>query len=70
MAEFLKLEHFLRPFLKTRSHDRSAHTFRSSHQFLEVPQKGVLENYLLAFFNWINKIWHGGQLAQFFYFFL
>ena len=31
MAEFLKLEHFLRPFLKTRSHDGSAHTFRSSH---------------------------------------
>ena len=24
---FVKLEHFLRPFLKTRSHDGSAHTF-------------------------------------------
>ena len=31
MAEFLKLEHFLRPFLKTSKHDGSAHTFRSSH---------------------------------------
>ena len=28
-------------FLKTGSHDGSAHTFRSSHQFLEVAQKGV-----------------------------
>ena len=36
------LEHFFRPFLKTRSHDRSAHTFGSSHRFLEVPHKGVL----------------------------
>ena len=41
MADFLKLELFLRPSLKTRSHDRSAHTFGSSHRFLEVPQKGV-----------------------------
>ena len=31
MAEFLKLEHFLRSFLKTRSHSGSTHTFRSSH---------------------------------------
>ena len=40
---FLKLEHFLIPFLKTRSHDRSAHTFGSSLQFLEVPQKWVFK---------------------------
>ena len=33
---------FFRPFLKTRSYDRSAHTFGSSHRFLEVPHKGVL----------------------------
>ena len=38
---FIKLECFLRPFLKTRSHDESAHTFKSSLRFLEVPQKGV-----------------------------
>ena len=31
---FFKLEHFLRAFLKSRSH-----TFKSSHQFLEVAQK-------------------------------
>ena len=49
MAEFFKLEHFLRPFIKTRSHDGSAHTFRSSHQFLEVPQ--------IAFFNKLIS-WH------------
>ena len=35
MADFLKLEHFLRPSLKTRSHDGSAHTFGSSQRFLE-----------------------------------
>ena len=40
---FLKLEHFLRQFLKNRSHDRSAHTIRSSLQILEVPQNGVLK---------------------------
>ena len=39
---FFMLEHFFRPFLKTRSYDRSAHTFGSSHRFLEVPHKGVL----------------------------
>ena len=39
---FFMLEHFFRPFLKTRSYDRSAHTFRSSHRCLEVPHKGVL----------------------------
>ena len=33
------IEHFLKPFLRTRRHDGSAHT---SHQFLEVHQKGVL----------------------------
>ena len=37
----IKLECFLRPFLTTRSHDESAHTFKSSLWFLEVPQKGV-----------------------------
>ena len=41
MAYFLKLEHFLRPSLKTRSHAGSAHTFGSSHRLLEVPQKWV-----------------------------
>ena len=49
---FIKLECFLRPFLKTRSHDKSAHTFRSSLQFLEVPQKV----FFCAFFNHI--FWH------------
>ena len=44
---FCKLEHFLWPFLKTRSHDRSAHTFESSLRFLEVPQKGDLNKYFL-----------------------
>ena len=44
---FIKLECFLRPFLKTRSHDESAHTFKSSLRFSEVPQKGVKKN---AFF--------------------
>ena len=46
-----KLECFLIPFLRTRSHDGSAHTFRLSLQFLEVLQKGVLKNDFLAFFN-------------------
>ena len=41
---------FLRPFLKTRSHDGSAHSFGSCHQFLEVPQKGVLKNNCFGFF--------------------
>ena len=50
---FVKLEHFLRPFLKTRSHNRSAHTFRSSLWFLKVPQKWVLKNYFLTFLNHI-----------------
>ena len=39
---FFMLEHFFRNFLKIRSYDRSAHTFGSSHRFLEVPHKGVL----------------------------
>ena len=39
---FFMLEDFLRPFLKTRSHDRSAHTFGSSHIFFKVPHKGIL----------------------------
>ena len=47
---FIKLECFLRPFLKTRSHDESAHTFKSSLRFLEVPQKGVLKKLFFAFF--------------------
>ena len=46
LADFLKLELFLRPFLYTRRHDGSAHTFGSSQSFLEVPQKG----FFLAFF--------------------
>ena len=36
-------------FLKTRSPDRSAHTFGSSHQFLEVPQKGLKNNVFKKF---------------------
>ena len=39
MAEFLKLEHILKPFVKTRSHDGSAHTFGSSHCFFGSAQK-------------------------------
>ena len=46
---FVKLEHFLRPFLKTRSQDESAHTFRSSLRFLEVPLKGFFFMIFLAF---------------------
>ena len=41
------LEHFFRP---TRSHDRSAHTFGSSHRFLEVPHKGVLNKWFFGIF--------------------
>ena len=52
---FIKLECFLIPFLRTRSHDGSAHTFRSSLWFLKVLQKG-LKKYVLAFFNHI--FWH------------
>ena len=33
---FVKLEHFLMPFFQTRSHDGSAHTFRSSNHFFKV----------------------------------
>ena len=47
---FIKLECFLRPFLKTRSHDESAHTFKSSLRFLEVPQKGVLKKLFVCIF--------------------
>ena len=51
-----KLEHFLGPFLKTRSHYGSAHTLRSSLQFLEVSQKrGFKKIFCLAF---LNHIWH------------
>ena len=56
MAHFLKLELFLRPFLKIRSHDRSAHTFGSSHRFLEVPQKGVLILIFLIFLSDPQKL--------------
>ena len=54
---FIKLEWFLRPFFKTRSHDESAHTFGSSLRFLEVPQKGVL--FFFFFLAFLNQIfWH------------
>ena len=52
---FIKLECFLRPFLKTRSHDESAHTFKSSLQFLEVPQK-VFFFFFFAFFAFFYHI--------------
>ena len=56
ITQFLfKLEIFVRPFFKTRSLDGSVHTFRSSHRFLEVPQKGVWQMifwHLLP--NWIH----------------
>ena len=44
ITDFLKLELFLRPSLKTRKHDGSAHTFGCSQRFLEVPQEGGLTN--------------------------
>ena len=47
---FFMLEHFFRPFLKTRSYDRSAHTFGSSHRFLEVPHKRVLNKWFVGIF--------------------
>ena len=46
----IKLECFLRPFFKTRSHDESAHTFKSSLRFLEVPQKGVFKKLFFCIF--------------------
>ena len=46
----IKLECFLRPFLKTRSNDESAHTFKSSLRFLEVPQKGVFKKLFFCIF--------------------
>ena len=45
-----KLELFLRPYLKTRSHDGSAHTFGYSQRFLELPQKGSQKNIFWHFF--------------------
>ena len=39
MADFLNLGLFLRPYLKTRSHDESANIFGSSQRFLEVSKK-------------------------------
>ena len=47
---FVKLGCFLRLFLKTRSHDGSAHTFGSSHKILEVLQKGVKQIFVSIFF--------------------
>ena len=41
LLSIFMLEHFFRQFLKNRSHDRSAHTFGSSHRFLEVPIREV-----------------------------
>ena len=38
---FNKLECFLWPFLRSRSYDGSAHTFRSRIQLLEVPKKAL-----------------------------
>ena len=47
---FIKLECYLMPFLKTRSHYESAHTFGSSLRFLEVPPKrGFKKNIFLHF---------------------
>ena len=54
---FFKLEHFLRQYFKTRSHDRSAHTFGSSLWFLEVPQKGVLKNEMCIFYHMFWHVW-------------
>ena len=54
-AIFLRhpLETFLIPLLRTRSHAKSAHTFRSSHWFLEVPPKRGFKS---DFWNFLNKI--------------
>ena len=54
MTAFFKLAHFSKPFLKTRRHDRSAHTFGSSHQFFEVLQKGFLKT--LFFLHFFTKV--------------
>ena len=56
MADFFKLELFLRSSLKTRSHDGSAHIFRSIQRFLEVPQKGVSTNIFLVFLSDPQKL--------------
>ena len=53
---FFMLEHFFRPFLKTRSYDRSAHTFGSSHRFLEVPHKGVFKQMICWHFLHLPKV--------------
>ena len=50
LSIFFMLEHFFRPFLKTRSYDRSAHTFGSSHRVLEVPHKGILNKIFVGIF--------------------
>ena len=52
-----KLEHFLRPFFKTRSHGKSAHTFGSSSRFLQVPQKGHLKQNFTS----LAELWHSEQ---------
>ena len=51
---FIKLECFLIPFLRTRSHDESAHTFGSSHWFLEVPKKRCFKQVIFSVF--LNKM--------------
>ena len=53
---FFMLEHFFWQFLKTRSYDRSAYTFRSSHRFLEVPHKGVLNKWFVGIFIHIPEV--------------
>ena len=40
-----KLEHCLRPFFKSRCHDRFTHTLESTHGFLELPKKGLKRCY-------------------------
>ena len=52
---FFMLDDIFIPFLKTRSYDRSAHTFGSTHRFLEVPHKGVLNKWFVGIF--FTLIW-------------
>ena len=42
--------------MRTRSHDRFAHTFRSSHRFLEVPQKVFFLYFSTTFFDTFGLI--------------
>ena len=56
---FIKLECFLGPFLRPRSHDGSAHTFRSSLRFLEGPKRFFLMifwHFLTTFFDMFGLI--------------